>query len=557
MRILEKNGKFHIIFPYRPSLVEKVKAIPGRRWDPVNKVWTVPISSRHTVERFAQKNRFKMNGHGIPTAVKVSDIPALPELTASIPLKMELYPFQKTGVAYALQKKKLIIGDQPGLGKTAQAIATITAAQAFPCLIICPASLKLNWQREWHMWTTRKAMILSNQNKDTWQMFSDAKNNLFGTGAVADVFITNYESLKKYFVQEIQKPSGRGLRITDIKFKETVRVFKSVIFDESHRVKEPKTLQAKLTKGVCSGKEYILALTGTPVVNKPRDLVSQLAIIDRLQGFGGYQRFVNRYCEGWNGHENLEELNYLLNKNCFYRRDKSEVLKDLPAKVRHVVPCEITTGKEYKEAMNDLEIYLKKYRQATDDQVAKSMKGEVMVRIGILKNISARGKLNDVVDYVKDVVDADEKIVIFIHLREVARFLKQMFPAAVTLLGEDDTKTRQRNIDKFQKDPECQVFIASIKAAGVGITLTASSRVAFVELPWHPADSEQCEDRCHRIGQENSVQCTYFLGKGTIDGWIYRVIEEKRKISNTITGARDDVEVSVMDSVINLFNQKI
>lgn len=557
MRILEKNGLFHIIFPYRPSLVEKVKAIPGRRWDPVQKVWTVPVSSRYSVERFAQKNRFKMNGHGVPSAIKVTNIPELPHLKVSIPLKMELYPFQKTGVAYALQKKKLIIGDQPGLGKTCQAIATITSEQAFPCLVICPASLKLNWQREWHMWTSRKAMLLSNQNKDTWQMFADAKNNLFGTGAVADVFITNYESLKKFFVQDINTPSGRGLRITDIKFKETIKVFKSVIIDESHRTKEPKTLQSKLTKGICSGKEYILALTGTPVVNKPRDLVSQLAIIEQLQNFGGYQRFVQRYCEGWDGAENLEELNYLLNKNCFYRRDKSEVLKDLPAKVRHVVPCEITTGKEYRDAMADLEIYLKKYRQATDDQVARSMRGEVMVRIGILKNISARGKLNDVVDYVKDVVDSDEKIVIFVHLREVAAFLKQMFPAAVTLLGEDNTQTRQRNIDKFQKDPECQVFIASIKAAGVGITLTASSRVAFVELPWHPADSEQCEDRCHRIGQEDSVQCTYFLGKGTIDEWIYKVIDEKRKISNIITGARDDVEVSVMNSVINLFNQKI
>jgi len=557
MRIIESGSYFHIIFPYRPSLVERVKSIPGRRWDPVNKVWKVPISSRTSVERFARANNFRMNGNSSAPVVRDFKIPELPTLQQSIPLKMDLYPFQKQGVAYSLQRKRLIIGDQMGLGKTAQAIATITASQAFPCLVICPASLKLNWQREWHMWTSRKALLLSNQNKNTWHMFTDPKNNLFGTGAIADVFIVNYESLKKYFVKEINTPRGRNLRITDIKFKETIHIFKSVIIDESHRAKDPKTQQAKFVKGICMGKEYILALTGTPVVNKPRDLVSQLAIIEQLKNFGGYQNFVNRYCEGWDGAENLEELNWLLNKNCFYRRDKGEVLKDLPAKVRQVVQCDITTRKEYKDALADLEIYLKKYRQATDDQVARAMRGEVMVRIGILKNISARGKLNDVVDYIKDVVDSDDKIVVFVHLREVASFLKQMFPVSVTVLGEDDTRTRQINIDKFQNDPDCQIIICSIKAGGVGITLTASSLVAFVELPWHPADCDQAEDRLHRIGQANSVQCTYFLGKNTIDEWIYKLIDEKRRISNTITGARDEVETSIQDSIINLFNKEL
>ena len=133
-----------------------------------------------------------------------------------------------------------------------------------------------------------------------------------------------------------------------------------------------------------------------------------------------------------------------------------------------------------------------------------------MVRIGILKNISARGKLNDVVDYVSDIVESGEKIIIFIHLKEVAQHLKKMFPAAVTITGDDNNVERQRAVDSFQNDPDCQVIICSIKAAGVGLTLTASSRVAFVELPWHPADVEQCEDRAHRIGQKNSVNAPIF-----------------------------------------------
>jgi SWI/SNF-related matrix-associated actin-dependent regulator 1 of chromatin subfamily A len=165
--------------------------------------------------------------------------------------------------------------------------------------------------------------------------------------------------------------------------------------------------------------------------------------------------------------------------------------------------------------------------------------------------------MNDVVEYVSDIIEAGEKIVVFVHLKEVASMLKKFFPASVTILGDDGMEERQRAIDSFQKDPEVQVIICSIKAAGVGITLTASSRVAFVELPWHPADSEQCEDRCHRIGQKDSVQCTYFLGKDTIDEWIYKVIDEKRKVAHAITGATNDVEESVMDSVINLFTKTL
>jgi len=401
-------------------------------------------------------------------------------------------------------------------------------------------------------------MLLSDKNKDTWPMFAQTGSNLFEGSVMNHVFIVNYESLKKYFVASIDKQADTPLRLNHIKFKQIINLFKSVIIDESHRCKDLKTQQTKFVKGISHGKEWILALTGTPVVNKPKDLISQLGIIDQLNEFGGYNHFVKKYCDDTYGNgSNLKELNYVLSKTCFYRRDKSEVLKDLPAKMRQVVLCEIATRKEYHDALKDLEEYLKKYKHATDDQVARSMKGEVMVKIGVLKNISARGKIADVVEYVNDVIDSGEKIVLFTHLHDVQKNLKSHFPNALTILGEDDGVTRQRNVDRFQNDPEAKVILCSIKAAGVGITLTAASRVAFVELPWHPADSEQCEDRCHRIGQVDSVQCTYFLGKNTIDEWIYQIINDKRAVANTITGAKDDVEQSVMDGIINLFTMKL
>jgi hypothetical protein len=435
---------------------------------------------------------------------------------------------------------------------TAQAIATILAANAFPCLVICPSSLKINWEREWDMWTTRKALILNDSIRRTFPYFYEAR--------MAHVFIANYESLKKYFVEEINQPvdvetgKKKPLTLKHIKFNDKIGFFKSVIVDESHRVKDLKTQQTKFTKGICSNKEYILLLTGTPVVNKPKDLIPQLGIIDRMNDFGGYRNFTSCFCDR---EDKWRELNVLLRRNCFYRREKTEVLKQLPAKIRQAVLCDITTRKEYGDALKDLEIYLRRYRQASDEQVEKSLRGEIMVRIGILKNISARGKLDDVIDYVSDVIDSGEKIILFVHLKEVAEKLKRVFPAAATILGSDDSQTRQRSIDNFQNDANCQLIICSIKAAGVGITLTASSRVAFVELPWHPADCEQCEDRAHRIGQTDSVQCTYFLGKETIDEWIYSVINEKREMTKQITGAREEVEESVLNGVINLLSKNI
>ena len=203
--------------------------------------------------------------------------------------------------------------------------------------------------------------------------------------------------------------------------------------------------------------------------------------------------------------------------------------------------------------MMDLASYLKDYKQATDAQVRRSMRGEVMVRIGVLKNISARGKITDVVEYVSDVVDAGEKIIIFVHLKEVAKALLTFFPKAVTVLGDDSMEVRNANVTQFQNDPDTQVIICSIKAAGVGLTLTASSRVAFVELPWHPADCEQCEDRAHRIGQQDNVQAIYFLGKGTIDEQIYKVINNKREMSELATGSRNDVEENIFEEVIDEF----
>ena len=549
MNIELKGDNFELSFKYRTSIVDRVRQIPGRRFDGARKVWIVPTRSRVDLERMIYQIQQFENINWVSGTTKKEediayDVPELPDLTIPHSLKIQPYPYQLKGIARGLELKRFMNCDEPGLGKTLQSIATINLANAFPCLVICPSSLKINWQREWEKFTDKKAMVLTDKVRDTWTFF-------YQTG-MHQVFIVNYESLKKYFVQRIKKAEGWTLR--DVEFRNSINLFKSVIIDESHRCKSASTQQAKFCKGICTGKEWVIELTGTPVVNRPKDLIPQLAILNRMDDFGGYKPFVNRYCSGQREASNLKELNFNLWKYCMFRREKSLVLTDLPDKIRQVNTCEITNRKEYMDAERDLIMYLQKYKDADDEKIEKALRGEVMVRINILRQISARGKVRDVIEFVKDFRENGKKIILFCSLHEVVDQLKRYFPTAVSVTGRDSQDEKQRAVDAFQNNPKADIIICSIKAAGVGLTLTASSNVAFVEFPWTYADCCQCEDRAHRIGQKDSVTCYYFLGRRTIDEKVYRIIQEKKNIANAVTGSTADIEENIVDMVARIFD---
>lgn len=550
MNIELKGNVFELSFRYRPAIIDHIRQIPGKRYDGNRKVWTVPVSRRVELEKMIyQIRQFEninwISGQNSKTEDDVAyDIPELPELSGPHSLKIQPYPYQLKGIARGLELKRFMNCDEPGLGKTLQSIATINLGDAFPCLIICPSSLKINWQREWEKFTDKKAMVLTDKVRDTWTFF-------WQTG-MHQVFIVNYESLKKYFVQRIKKAESWTLR--DVEFRNSIQLFRSVIIDESHRCKSSSTQQAKFCKGICAGKEWVIELTGTPVVNKPKDLIPQLSILGRMDDFGGYKNFVNRYCAGQSEASNLKELNYMLWKNVMFRREKSLVLTDLPDKIRQVNTCEITNRKEYQDAERDLIMYLQKYKDADDEKIQKALRGEVMVKIGILRNISARGKVRDVIEFVRDFRENGKKIILFCSLHEVVDQLKYYFPTAVSVTGRDSADEKQRAVDAFQNSPKTDIIICSIKAAGVGLTLTASSNVAFVEFPWTYADCCQCEDRAHRIGQKDSVTCYYFLGRKTIDEKVYKIIQAKKNIANAVTGSTEEIEENIVDMVARIFD---
>ena len=550
----EKGQCYAVKFDrYHQQVVDKLKSsVSIRWWDKQTGAWLIPATNKCKAEldqltyyvRYFEPVQWGTIAQSQTEEDVAFQIPEMPELDGEHGLKVQPYPYQLQGIARGLQLKRFINGDDMGLGKTLESIATINKADAFPCLVICPNVVKINWQREWHKFTDKKAMVLTDSVRDSWPFFWQTGMN--------QVFIVNYESLRKYFVRRITKAEKWTLK--DVEFHNTIKLFKSVIIDESHKVKSTATQQTKFCKGIASGKEYIILLTGTPVVNKPKDLVAQLGIMDRMIDMGGWKGFMLRYCSGPNQASNLKELNYKLWQHCFFRREKSKVLTQLPDKVRQIVSCEITNRKEYMDAERDLIDYLKRYKEADDEKIQKSLKGEVMVRIGILKDITARGKLKEVIDFVKDFRENGKKIILFCNLHEIVDRLMIAFPSAVCVTGRQNMQEKQASVDAFQKNPKTDVIICSIKAASAGITLTAASDVAFIELPWTYADCDQAESRAHRIGQKDSVNCYYLLGRRTIDQKLYRIIEEKKHISNAVLGAEDNIQTNIVDMMANLFD---
>ena len=456
-------------------------------------------------------------------------------------LRVEPYEYQREGICFGLEHKRIIIGDEPGLGKTLQSIGIVDTANAYPCLVICPSSLKINWQREFEKFTDKSALVLDNNVRTTW-------GYLLSMG-VHQVAIVNYESLRKFFVWDIR--GGKQFRLKDVVFNPQIQAFKSIIIDESHRVKDPSAQQTIFTKGLSVGKDWCILLSGTPVVNRPEDLIAQLSIMNRLGEFGGRAKFIADYCTDPKDKTAepavpLSELSRQLYDTCMIRREKAKVLPQLPDKTRVDLYIEISNDKEYNLAAEDLAAYLQEYTECTDWEIRRKMRMEALVKFMTLRSLATKGKIAQAVDFIRTFLDSGKKLIVFCSLHEVVDEFQKVFPRAVTVTGRDSAVNKQASVDAFQNNPNVQLIICSIKAAGVGLTLTAASDVAFIELAWTYADCCQCEDRAHRIGQKDNVTCYYLLGRGTIDHTIYRLIHRKKSIANEIMNADDEIPTDEM-----------
>lgn len=576
LRVIDYGIEFHVMWNYdnwhkrNLEAVKAIEPISDRRYivddKKGKKYWWVSGKQREQILLWKHTHYAEIITPEELKPEEIGDLPPIAELEGIYPWRdgVEARPYQTQGAAQAMKFERCLIGDEQGLGKTMTAIGAtcglnMLGNESFPCLVVCPSSTKLNWQREWHKFSDKRAMVLdsslSAQKKKNW--YSYVQHGMI------EVVIVNYESLSTFCIESYPNEKTKNgkrkpWRAADVVLKPFMSMFKSGILDESHRCKDATTNQSKFILRIFNGLKYRYLLSGTPVVNKPVDLFPQLAIMGALNYFGGKDGFMKRYCEGGSGSNNLRELNYKMNLHCFFRREKKDVAKDLPEKMRQTILCDINTRIEYNRCKNDFEQWLIDKGVYDDEAIARALRGQIMVQMMKLKMIAGRGKMNEVKEFVNEVLEAGEKLILFCHLHEIVDECKSIWPSAVTVTGRDSMLQRQAHIDAFQTDPKCQLIICNHKAAGVGITLTASSRVAFIEYPWTYADCVQCEDRAHRIGQVNNVMCTYFLGQETVDERMWEIISEKMVVGNTITGATDDMsEMEMIDRTLQLFIQKI
>ncbi len=429
-------------------------------------------------------------------------------------------PFQWAAVRYALAARGTFLADEQGLGKTVEALATLEADGAYPAVVICPASMKLGWEREARRWLPNRTVAV-----------------LHGRGAVpldAEVTILNYEIVAAH----------RGALAR--------RGPRALVVDESHYCKNP---QAKRTQAVRRLSESLapaalrLALSGTPVLNHAEELIAQLRIIGRLHEFGSGAAFARRFrgelCE--------ERLHWHLRRVCFVRRRKSEVLRQLPPKRRVVVPVALGNASEYRLAERDLIAWLRTQPldlSQLNARIAAALRAQRLAQLTALARLAARGKLAAALQWIDDFLASGEALVVFARHVEVQQAVLRRFPDALHLLGADPLVERERAIAAFQAGHEPGLIVAATRVAAQGITLTRASNVAFLELEWTPAMHDQAEDRCHRIGQRDAVTAWYLLAADTIDETVARLIAAKRATVDAVTDGVARPAEALVDAVV-------
>jgi len=400
---------------------------------------------------------------------------------------MNLYPHQVQAVQWLGQRPKAILALDMGLGKTC--VSSLDLVK--PALVVCPASLKLNWQRELKMWRPELSVQVIKSPKDR-------PNN-------SDVTVINYDILQK-----VDLPSVSTL-----------------IVDEAHYAKNYKAKRTKVLMQLIKAIPNVSLLTGTPIVNRPIELWTLLYSIGATKL--GYFEFGMRYCAGWKtpwdtydftGSSRSVELAALL-QPFMLRMTKAECLKDLPSKTYRIIELDLPIDKREKDF--DL------------SQIDKPDSIPFEAISDILK-MNAERKLPDAVKYIKDCLEHTDKVVVFAHHTHIIDglmdALKEFNPVKVT--GSVKNEDRQTAVDTFQADKKCRVFVGNIKAAGVGLTLTAASHVVFVEASWSPADIQQAADRCHRIGQKDNVTVDLLTISGSIDALVLNSVLTKMDVIDRI-----------------------
>jgi SWI/SNF-related matrix-associated actin-dependent regulator 1 of chromatin subfamily A len=419
---------------------------------------------------------------------------------------------QKESIQKLVENKKFILADDMGLGKTTSTIIAALESGSKKVLIICPATLKINWKREIENYSDKPVYIAEGKN--------------FSTDA--DFVIINYDIIKNF---HDTKKKGES-QILDANFD-------LVVVDEAHYIKNATAQRTKLINDLVKKVDRLWLLTGTPMTSRPIDYFNLLSLIESPVA-KNWMAYAIRYCQGyqfnvggrkvWNvmGASNLEELRDRT-AGLTLRRLKENVL-DLPDKIITPVYLRLKS-KMYEEIMGE---YYDWYDKNPEESKSLTVQFTKLTKI---RQVIADEKISQTIELAENIVEQGKKVIIFCNFTDSLNKICEHFgKAAVKVDGSMSKPERQHSVDSFQDSDKIKVFVGNIKAAGVGITLTAAEAVIMNDLSFLPSDHAQAEDRAYRYGQKNNVLVYYPIFENTIEGIIYDILNNKKQVIATVMG---------------------
>jgi SNF2 family DNA or RNA helicase len=522
MKATLNNDKIIVDFDYNdvPTMM-KVKELPGRKFD--YPLWYVPITPE-AVEKL-QKWKFDVSEDLLAFVQKANEKKVQTYLIEG--LKGTPRQFQNEALTFLEYRKgKALITDEQGLGKTLEALMYVQRHRdKIPVVVVCPASLKMNWQKEIEKWIPEPNIEILKGTKKYQPK--------------GDILIINYDILW-YWIYTLQNINPQIL-----------------ICDEFQKIKHDKPRRTKALKRIAKEIPFFIGLSGTPIENRPDEVFNAVEIA--YPGlFESRYAFRQMYCLpskigykwDYKGQSNAEELHEKLGL-VMIRRLKKDVLKELPDKTYSFVPMELNNTKDYQEAERNFIAYARTVMD--EEKVKKISLAEGLVKVEYLKQLAVKGKLKQCIDWIKDFLESDEKLIVFCTHRFVVDELMDSFgDIAVKIVGGCSAKQKQEAENEFMTNDRIRLFVGN-QASEEGLTLTVASHLAHLELTWSPKSLDQRTDRIHRISQTKGVNIYYLLAKDTIEERIAKLLDKKRIIIDAVLDGKETEQENLLHELMKTY----
>lgn len=549
--ILVKKSAF-VSFEYNPEIVSFIKQMGTRIYNPNNRSWELPINNIISLCNKFENEEIQISGIYEDLHKQEFEV----DIPKDFDFKTKPFAHQIDGVRFGLNKKKFLLCDDQGLGKTKQIIDFVGCLEKTDkinkVLIVCGVnSLKYNWQSEIEIHSDEKGWVLGTRfRKTTGKAYEGStKDKLADLDNLPDCryIITNIETLRAG-AEKISKSKYHfpiAEKLQELCKNGTISV---IAFDECHKSKEPTSLQSRAMINVTT--KYMVAMSGTPLMNNPLDLYFPMSWLGYEKH--SFYQFKQHYCTlgGWGGsqvvgYKNLEEIREMMD-NIMLRRLKTEVL-DLPEKIRKIEYVDMTPKQSqiYKEVYNGVMSELQKIKFSNNPLSMMIRLRQTTGWTGVISNtIQESAKMDRMVELVSEIVASGQKAIIFSNWESMTEVTKEKLksynPAYIT--GATKADERMKEVERFQNDNTCKVIIGTIGAMGTGLTLTAAQNVIFLDSPWNMALKAQAEDRAHRIGTKGTVNIITLVCKNTIDERIEELVEKKGQIADALVDGKISID---------------